>query len=147
MVSRASAKRSSALKLSAFFTAQADAALAIFEQSQVLAQYPDGLHRLLVKLRDRSDGPPVAPEEITAGCSGWVYALVTATQFIQSGTMSKILVIGTEIISYAVDYTDRATCVLFGDGSAAVDLVRRTAAGCRLECRVRPANINDSRGY
>jgi 3-oxoacyl-[acyl-carrier-protein] synthase III len=59
---------------------------------------------------------------ITAGCSGWVYALVTATQFIQSGTMNNVLVIGTEIISYAVDYTDRATCVLFGDGSAAVVL-------------------------
>src|SRR5206468_6335554 len=59
---------------------------------------------------------------ITAGCSGWVCARVTASQFIQSGTMNNILVIGTEIISYAVDYTDRATCVLFGDASAAVVL-------------------------
>ncbi len=59
---------------------------------------------------------------ITAGCSGWVYALVTASQFIQSGTMNNILVIGTEVISFAVDYTDRSTCVLFGDASAAVVL-------------------------
>ncbi len=57
---------------------------------------------------------------ISAGCSGWVYALATATQFIQSGSMNNILVIGTEVISMAVDYTDRATCVLFGDASAAV---------------------------
>jgi 3-oxoacyl-[acyl-carrier-protein] synthase III len=59
---------------------------------------------------------------ITAGCSGWVYALVTASQFIQSGSMNNILVIGTEVISFAVDYTDRSTCVLFGDASAAVVL-------------------------
>ncbi|MCS6871270.1 MAG: beta-ketoacyl-ACP synthase III [Anaerolineae bacterium] len=60
--------------------------------------------------------------QITSGCSGWVYALVTASQFIQAGTMDNILVIGTEIVSYGVDYTDRTTCVLFGDASAAVVL-------------------------
>jgi 3-oxoacyl-[acyl-carrier-protein] synthase-3 len=59
---------------------------------------------------------------LVAGCSGWVYALTTATQFIQAGAMNNILVIGTEIISYAIDYTDRSTCVLFGDASAAVVL-------------------------
>ncbi|MBO9308744.1 MAG: ketoacyl-ACP synthase III [Chloroflexi bacterium] len=60
--------------------------------------------------------------QITSGCSGWVYALVTATQFIQAGTMDNILVIGTDLVSYGVDYTDRTTCVLFGDASAAVVL-------------------------
>lgn len=59
---------------------------------------------------------------LVAGCSGWVYALSTASQFIMSGMMNNILVIGTEIISYATDYTDRSTCVLFGDASAAVVL-------------------------
>ena len=59
---------------------------------------------------------------LVAGCSGWVYALATASQFIMSGMMNNILVIGTEIISYAIDYTDRNTCVLFGDASAAVVL-------------------------
>jgi 3-oxoacyl-[acyl-carrier-protein] synthase-3 len=60
--------------------------------------------------------------QLTSGCSGWVYALVTASQFIQSGTMRTILVIGTDLVSYGVDYTDRTTCVLFGDGSASVVL-------------------------
>jgi 3-oxoacyl-[acyl-carrier-protein] synthase-3 len=59
---------------------------------------------------------------LVAGCSGWVYALTTATQFIQAGAMNNILVIGTEIISFALDYTDRTTCVLFGDASASVVL-------------------------
>ncbi|HEX2908436.1 MAG TPA: beta-ketoacyl-ACP synthase III [Phototrophicaceae bacterium] len=59
---------------------------------------------------------------INAGCSGWVYGLATAHQFIQSGAYTHVLVIGVEIISYAVDYTDRTTCVLFGDAAAAVVL-------------------------
>src|SRR5687768_10314839 len=59
---------------------------------------------------------------LVAGCSGLVYALTTATQFIQAGAMNTILVIGTEIISFALDYTDRTTCVLFGDASASVVL-------------------------
>jgi 3-oxoacyl-[acyl-carrier-protein] synthase-3 len=60
--------------------------------------------------------------QVSAGCSGWVYALVTASQFIMSGTMNNILVIGTEVVSYGVDWTDRNTCILFGDASAAVVL-------------------------
>jgi len=57
-----------------------------------------------------------------AGCTGFVYALVTASQFIESGMYDKILVIGVEHLSIAVDWTDRNTCVLFGDGAAAVVL-------------------------
>lgn len=57
---------------------------------------------------------------IAAGCSGWVYALATAQQFIATGAYQNILVIGVEIISYALDYTDRSTCILFGDAAAAV---------------------------
>ncbi len=60
--------------------------------------------------------------QLTAGCSGWVYGLATATQFIQSGAYNNILVVGSEIISFALDYTDRTTCVLFGDAAAAVVL-------------------------
>ena len=56
---------------------------------------------------------------LVAGCSGWVYGLVTAAQFIQSGGYDRILVIGAEIISFALDFTDRTTCVLFGDAAAA----------------------------
>lgn len=57
---------------------------------------------------------------VSAGCSGWVYALVTGSQFIETGAYKNILVIGVELISYALDYTDRSTCILFGDAAAAV---------------------------
>jgi len=59
---------------------------------------------------------------LVAGCSGWVYGLAVANQFIEAGTMKRILVVGAEVISYALDYTDRSTCVLFGDAAAAVVL-------------------------
>jgi 3-oxoacyl-[acyl-carrier-protein] synthase-3 len=59
---------------------------------------------------------------LSAGCTGWVYALVTASQFIQTGAYRNALVIGTEHLSMGVDWTDRNTCVLFGDGSGAVVL-------------------------
>lgn len=59
---------------------------------------------------------------ISAGCSGWVYSLITANQFIETGAYKKILVIGVELISFALDYTERSTCILFGDAAAAVAL-------------------------
>jgi len=59
---------------------------------------------------------------LRAGCTGWVYGLVTASQFIQTGAYRNALVIGTEHLSMGVDWTDRGTCVLFGDGSGAVVL-------------------------
>jgi 3-oxoacyl-[acyl-carrier-protein] synthase-3 len=60
--------------------------------------------------------------DISAACSGFVYALTTATQFISSGTAKKAIVIGADMMSSIVDYTDRATCILFGDGAGAVML-------------------------
>jgi 3-oxoacyl-[acyl-carrier-protein] synthase III len=57
---------------------------------------------------------------LVAGCTGFVYALVTAQQFIATGAYRTILVIGAEVISRNVDWTDRNTCVLFGDGAGAV---------------------------
>ena len=59
---------------------------------------------------------------LVAGCTGFVYGLATAQQFIATGAYKNILVIGAEIISRNVDWTDRATCVLFGDGAGAVVL-------------------------
>ncbi|MCA1665841.1 MAG: beta-ketoacyl-ACP synthase 3, partial [Thermomicrobia bacterium] len=60
--------------------------------------------------------------DIGAACSGFIYALATATQFIRSGVYSRILVIGAETLTRLTDYTDRRTCVLFGDGAGAVVL-------------------------
>lgn len=57
---------------------------------------------------------------VVAGCTGWMYALTVAQQFIQSGAYQTILVIGAEEVSFAIDWTDRSTCVLFGDGAGAV---------------------------
>lgn len=59
---------------------------------------------------------------VMVGCTGFVYALVTADQFIQSGAFRTVLVVGAEIISKNLDMTDRTTCVLFGDGAGAVVL-------------------------
>ncbi len=58
--------------------------------------------------------------DIQAVCSGFVYALVTADNFIKSGQVKKALVIGAETLSKIVDWNDRNTCVLFGDGAGAV---------------------------
>ena len=58
--------------------------------------------------------------DVSAACSGFLYALVLGTQFIESGTYSKVLVIGADKMSSIVDYTDRNTCILFGDAGGAV---------------------------
>ncbi|NLC11836.1 MAG: ketoacyl-ACP synthase III [Firmicutes bacterium] len=58
--------------------------------------------------------------DLTAGCTGFIYALTIAKQFIANSSLHKILVIGVDILSYLVDWEDRKTCVLFGDGAGAV---------------------------
>src|SRR5215213_9685768 len=58
--------------------------------------------------------------DLGAACSGFVYALVTGSQFIQSGLYDRVLVIGVDTLTRFVDYSDRSTCVLFGDGAGAV---------------------------
>jgi 3-oxoacyl-[acyl-carrier-protein] synthase III len=73
-------------------------------------------------VQDRLGATGVPAFSLVAGCTGWVYALVTATQFIQTGTYRNALVIGAEHLSVGVDWTDRNTCVLFGDGAGAVVL-------------------------
>jgi 3-oxoacyl-[acyl-carrier-protein] synthase-3 len=59
---------------------------------------------------------------LVAGCPGFVYGISTAQQFISSGACDNVLVVGVELISRYIDYTDRTTCVLFGDGAGAVVL-------------------------
>ncbi len=58
--------------------------------------------------------------DLSAGCSGFVFALSTAAQFVESGRYSRVLVIGSDVMSSIIDYTDRNTCVLFGDAAGAV---------------------------
>lgn len=58
--------------------------------------------------------------DINAGCSSFLYALTTASKFVESGTHKKVIVVGADKMSSIVDYQDRATCPIFGDGAAAV---------------------------
>ncbi|MCF8296091.1 MAG: ketoacyl-ACP synthase III [Saprospiraceae bacterium] len=58
--------------------------------------------------------------DVNAGCSGFLYALTVASKFIEAGTQKKVIVVGAEKMSSIVDYTDRATCPIFGDGAGAV---------------------------
>jgi 3-oxoacyl-[acyl-carrier-protein] synthase III len=58
--------------------------------------------------------------DINAGCSGFIYGLTTATKYIESGFCKKVIVVGAEKMTSIVNYEDRATCPIFGDGAAAV---------------------------
>ena len=60
--------------------------------------------------------------DVSAACSAFVYALQTGAQFIATGAHKKVMVIGADTMSAIIDYTDRATCIIFGDGAGAVIL-------------------------
>ncbi len=80
-------------------------------------------------VQERIGASKAAAFDLVAACSGLVYGMATAAAFIESGMYRTILVIGAETLSKTVDWTDRATCVLFGDGAGAVVLTpseRRT---------------------
>lgn len=73
-------------------------------------------------VQDKLGASRAAAFDVVAGCTGFVYALGIGAQFIASGTYDTVLVIGAEILSRILDYTDRTTCVLLGDGAGAVVL-------------------------
>ncbi len=58
--------------------------------------------------------------DMNAACSGFIYALITGSKYIESGTYKKVIVVGADKMSSIVDYSDRQTCVIFGDGCGAV---------------------------
>lgn len=58
--------------------------------------------------------------DLSAACSGFIYSLSTASQFIETGKYKKVIVVGSDKMSSIIDYEDRATCVIFGDGGGAV---------------------------
>ncbi|MCB0772803.1 MAG: ketoacyl-ACP synthase III [Flavobacteriales bacterium] len=58
--------------------------------------------------------------DINAACSGFLYGLTTGSQFIETGRCKKVVVVGCDKMSSIIDYTDRATCIIFGDGAGAV---------------------------
>lgn len=67
--------------------------------------------------------------DINAACSGFLFALTTGAKFVESGSHKKVIVIGVDMMSAIVDYTDRTTCVIFGDGGGAVMLEPSTEYG------------------
>ncbi|MDQ6767372.1 MAG: ketoacyl-ACP synthase III [Candidatus Eremiobacteraeota bacterium] len=79
----------------------------------------------------RLEIPGTPAFDIAIACSGFVYAMTTAASFIRSGVFKSVLVIGAETLSKITDYTDRATCILFGDGAGAA-LVERSEEDCFL---------------
>jgi 3-oxoacyl-[acyl-carrier-protein] synthase III len=73
--------------------------------------------------------PGVAAFDLSAACSGFIYALTTGASFIKSGQFKSVLVVGAETLSRIVNYKDRASCILFGDGAGAVVLQRSEEQG------------------
>jgi 3-oxoacyl-[acyl-carrier-protein] synthase III len=70
-----------------------------------------------------------AAMDVAAACSGFVYAFATAQAYLQAGLARHVLVIGAELLTRFLDYTDRSTCILFGDGAGAVVLSAATGEG------------------
>jgi len=85
-------------------------------------------------LQDRLKTRKVFAFDISAGCSGFVYTLKIARALIENGEVEKLLVVGAENISQITDYTDRGTCILFGDAAGAVVLEKSEEAGILSVC-------------
>src|SRR5438552_6738767 len=66
--------------------------------------------------------------DLVAACSGFIYGLTTAAHLVSAGSHKKVLVIGADTMSRIIDYTDRSTCILFGDGAGAM-LIEPTEKG------------------
>ncbi len=75
-------------------------------------------------LADRLGAPDAAAYDLSAGCTGFMYALAQAYGMIAGGLVDRALVVGGDVLSRIMDWTDRSTCVLFGDGAGAVMLER-----------------------
>ncbi|GAB4474625.1 MAG: ketoacyl-ACP synthase III [Elainellaceae cyanobacterium] len=81
---------------------------------------PDDLFGTASQIQHSLGATQATAFDLTAACSGFVFGLVTAAQFIQNGVYRKALIIGADVLSRWVDWSDRRTCVLFGDGAGAV---------------------------
>ncbi len=73
-------------------------------------------------IQDRLGARPVCAFDLAAACSGFLFGMTVAEQFIRTGKAKYVLVVGAELLSRYLDYQDRATCVIFGDGVAAAVL-------------------------
>ncbi len=85
--------------------------------------------------------------DVQAVCAGFVYALTNANALIVSGQAERVLVIGSETFSRIMDWTDRATCVLFGDGAGALVLEAQTLAGSKEDRGILSTDLNSDGRY
>lgn len=85
---------------------------------------PDDLFGSACQIQHEIGASRAIAFDITAACSGFVFALVTAAQFIRTGAYRNVVVIGADILSRLTDWSDRRTCVLFGDGAGAIVMQR-----------------------
>jgi len=83
---------------------------------------PDDLFGTAPRIQGALGASQAVAFDLTAACSGFLFALITAAQYLRGGSMRRALVIGADQLSRWVDWDDRSTCVLFGDGAAAVAL-------------------------
>lgn len=81
---------------------------------------PDDLFGSASQIQGMIGATKAVAFDLTAACSGFVFALITASQFIRNGVYENIVIIGADCLSRWVDWSDRTTCVLFGDGAGAV---------------------------
>ncbi len=85
--------------------------------------------------------------DVQAVCAGFVYALANANALILSGQAQRVLVIGAETFSRIMDWTDRSTCVLFGDGAGALILEARTGSGSKADRGILSTDLNSDGRY
>jgi 3-oxoacyl-[acyl-carrier-protein] synthase III len=81
--------------------------------------------------------------DVNAACSGFIYALEVGSQYIETGKYKKVVIVGTDKMSAVMDYTDRRTCILFGDGAGAVLLEPNTEGNGVIDSLIRA----DGEGY
>jgi 3-oxoacyl-[acyl-carrier-protein] synthase III len=86
----------------------------------VATSSPDDLFGDAASIASAIHADNAAAFDITAACSGFLYGIVTASQYLHTGAYKKIVVVGADALSRFVDWEDRGTCILFGDGSGAV---------------------------
>lgn len=87
---------------------------------------PDDLFGTATQIQAELGAIKAVAFDLTAACSGFVFGLVTAAQFIRTGAYQNVLLIGADLLSRWVDWSDRRTCILFGDGAGAVVIQSRS---------------------
>ena len=92
---------------------------------------PDDLFGSACKIQGLIGASNAVAFDLSAACSGFIFALITASQFIRTGTYRNVLIVGADLLSRWVDWKDRASCVLFGDGAGAI-VCQQTKEGDRL---------------